>query len=85
MIAYAEARANDLEPAAIKLVPEIAEVLAALKRLDGARLVRLSGSGPTCFALFATEDEATARCGNSGDDAGPHGGWRRPGCLPSSA
>jgi 4-diphosphocytidyl-2-C-methyl-D-erythritol kinase len=58
LVAYANARANDLEPAAIKLVPEIAEVLAALERLDGARLVRLSGSGPTCFALFATEDEA---------------------------
>ncbi len=58
VVAYAEARANDLEPAAVKLVPEIAEVLAALERLDGARLVRLSGSGPTCFALFATEDEA---------------------------
>jgi len=58
LVAYATARANDLEPAAIKLVPEIAEVLAALKGLDGARLVRLSGSGPTCFALFATEAEA---------------------------
>jgi len=58
LVAYAEARANDLEPAAIKLVPEIAEVLAALKGLDGARLVRLSGSGPTCFALLATEAEA---------------------------
>jgi len=58
LVAYADARANDLEPAAIELVPEIAEVLAALKRLEGARLVRLSGSGPTCFALFATEAEA---------------------------
>jgi len=60
VVAYAEARANDLERAAIKLVPDIAEVLAALKRLDGARLVRLSGSGPTCFALFATDNEAEA-------------------------
>jgi 4-diphosphocytidyl-2-C-methyl-D-erythritol kinase len=58
LVDYADARANDLEPAALKLAPEIAEVLAALKGLDGARLVRLSGSGPTCFALFATEDEA---------------------------
>jgi 4-diphosphocytidyl-2-C-methyl-D-erythritol kinase len=60
LIAYAAARANDLEPAATKLVPEIAAVLAALRGVDGARLVRLSGSGPTCFALFATEDEANA-------------------------
>ena len=27
----------------------------------GARLARLSGSGPTCFALFATEAEAAPR------------------------
>jgi 4-diphosphocytidyl-2-C-methyl-D-erythritol kinase len=59
VVAYAIARTNDLEPAAVKLVPEIADVLAALRRLDGARLVRLSGSGPTCFALFATDVEAT--------------------------
>jgi 4-diphosphocytidyl-2-C-methyl-D-erythritol kinase len=58
LIAYAEARGNDLEPAAAKLVPEIADVLAVLGSIDGARLVRLSGSGPTCFALFATEAEA---------------------------
>jgi 4-diphosphocytidyl-2-C-methyl-D-erythritol kinase len=58
LVAYAEAGANDLEPAAIKLAPEIAKVLAALKRLPGARLVRISGSGPTSFALFATEAEA---------------------------
>jgi 4-diphosphocytidyl-2-C-methyl-D-erythritol kinase len=59
LVAYADVRANDLESAALKLAPEIAGVLAALRRLDGARLVRLSGSGPTCFALFAPEDEAT--------------------------
>jgi 4-diphosphocytidyl-2-C-methyl-D-erythritol kinase len=59
LVAYADARANDLEPAALRLAPEIADVLAALQRLDGARLVRLSGSGPTCFALFATDVEAT--------------------------
>jgi 4-diphosphocytidyl-2-C-methyl-D-erythritol kinase len=58
LVAYADARPNDLEPAATKLVPEIAAMLTELKRIDGARLVRLSGSGPTCFALFATDDEA---------------------------
>jgi len=34
------------------------EVLAALLALDGVRLARLSGSGPTCFALFAGGDDA---------------------------
>lgn len=58
LIGYAAPRGNDLEAAAMRLAPIIGEVLAALKRLDGARLVRMAGSGPTCFALFATEDEA---------------------------
>ena len=43
---------------AMQLVPEIRDVLAALLALDGVRLVRLSGSGPTCFALFASENDA---------------------------
>jgi 4-diphosphocytidyl-2-C-methyl-D-erythritol kinase len=44
---------NELTDAAIGVVPEIAAVLAALGRLPGALLVRMSGSGATCFALFA--------------------------------
>jgi 4-diphosphocytidyl-2-C-methyl-D-erythritol kinase len=50
-----EAGRNDLEPPAMDLVPEIATVLAELRRHD-PRLARMSGSGATCFALF--EDEA---------------------------
>jgi 4-diphosphocytidyl-2-C-methyl-D-erythritol kinase len=44
---------NDLESPAIALEPTIAEVLAALHALPGCRLARMSGSGATCFALFA--------------------------------
>ena len=44
---------NDLTEAAIGLVPEIAAVLARLGRLPGSLLARMSGSGATCFALFA--------------------------------
>jgi 4-diphosphocytidyl-2-C-methyl-D-erythritol kinase len=58
LLAYVTPRGNDLEGPAVQLVPEIREVLAALLALDGARLARLSGSGPTCFALFASEDDA---------------------------
>jgi 4-diphosphocytidyl-2-C-methyl-D-erythritol kinase len=43
---------NDLEAPAIGLQPVIAEVLHWLDTLPGARLVRMSGSGATCFALF---------------------------------
>lgn len=43
---------NDLEAPAIALQPVIADVLAWLRTLPGATLVRMSGSGATCFALF---------------------------------
>lgn len=46
---------NDLEAPAISLCPPIADVLAALQRTD-AELVRMSGSGATCFALFRSHD-----------------------------
>jgi 4-diphosphocytidyl-2-C-methyl-D-erythritol kinase len=51
---------NDLEPAAIKLAPAIAEVLAALRGLTGCRLARMSGSGATCFGIFSSADEAAS-------------------------
>ncbi len=49
---------NDLEAAAISLRPVIAEVLGAL-RSTPAWLVRMSGSGATCFALFDDDDAMT--------------------------
>jgi 4-diphosphocytidyl-2-C-methyl-D-erythritol kinase len=55
--AIALAGRNDLEAPAIALCPQIGAVLAGLRNSD-AWLVRMSGSGATCFALF---DHATAR------------------------
>jgi 4-diphosphocytidyl-2-C-methyl-D-erythritol kinase len=49
---------NDLTQAATRLVPEIGDVLAALGRLRGALLARMSGSGATCFALFSERSAA---------------------------
>jgi 4-diphosphocytidyl-2-C-methyl-D-erythritol kinase len=46
---------NDLEAPAIQLCPPIAEVLAALHD-TGAFLVRMSGSGATCFALYRDQE-----------------------------
>ncbi|MEO7365050.1 MAG: 4-(cytidine 5'-diphospho)-2-C-methyl-D-erythritol kinase [Sphingomicrobium sp.] len=46
---------NDLQAAAVSLVPEIAGVLAWLNQQTGAGFVRMSGSGATCFALFADD------------------------------
>ncbi|MEA2840401.1 MAG: 4-diphosphocytidyl-2-C-methyl-D-erythritol kinase [Methylobacteriaceae bacterium] len=43
---------NDLEDAACSIAPVIVDVLAVLGAAKGSRLVRMSGSGATCFALF---------------------------------
>ncbi len=51
---------NDLEGAAMALVPAIADVLTALRALPGCGLARMSGSGSSCFGLFPSAAEATA-------------------------
>jgi 4-diphosphocytidyl-2-C-methyl-D-erythritol kinase len=43
---------NDLEVPAAGIHPAVGEVLSALAATDGARVVRMSGSGATCFAIF---------------------------------
>ena len=57
---YLITRPNDLQGPAMRLAPVIGDVLAALEALPGARLARMSGSGATCFALFAVRAEAEA-------------------------
>ncbi|MGC8530555.1 MAG: 4-(cytidine 5'-diphospho)-2-C-methyl-D-erythritol kinase [Acidiphilium sp.] len=49
---------NDLEPPALALAPVIGTVLAALRAQPGCLLARMSGSGATCFALFADAADA---------------------------
>jgi 4-diphosphocytidyl-2-C-methyl-D-erythritol kinase len=60
LVRLAAEQANDLEPPAMTLQPSVAEVLAALRELPGCTLARMSGSGATCFGLFAANDEAAA-------------------------
>jgi 4-diphosphocytidyl-2-C-methyl-D-erythritol kinase len=69
---YMRARGNHLEPAAVGLMPEIEEVKAALAAQTGCRLVAMSGSGPTCFAVFSTAADA-ARAAAGVADVRP--GW----------
>ena len=55
---------NDLEAAALAAAPQIGAVTNALRACPGATLVRMSGSGATCFAVFgdeASRDAAHAR------------------------
>ena len=44
---------NDLEPPALALCPPVGAVLTALRAASGCLLARMSGSGATCFGLFA--------------------------------
>ncbi|SIT80005.1 4-diphosphocytidyl-2-C-methyl-D-erythritol kinase [Pontibaca methylaminivorans] len=53
---------NDLEPAARARVPMIGDCLAALDA-NGALLARMSGSGASCFGLFATNEAAKQAAG----------------------
>ena len=62
---------NDLEAPAVALHPQIAEVLAYLDG-QGARLVRMSGSGATCFALF---DQANGRDAAAARARHDHPAW----------
>lgn len=47
---------NDLQPPAVGLAPEIGILLDAMAALPGCLLARMSGSGASCFALFATAE-----------------------------
>ena len=50
---------NDLEPAAREIVPEVAETCRALAS-SGAGIARMTGSGATCFGVFASDAAAGA-------------------------
>lgn len=49
---WLRAQGNDLETPARGIAPVIGTVLDALRAQPGADVVRMSGSGATCFALF---------------------------------
>ncbi len=69
---YLKEGRNDLEAPAIALEPAVERVLDTLRRLDGFLLARLSGSGPTCFGLFSSQEAAVKA---AGDIERTHPGW----------
>jgi 4-diphosphocytidyl-2-C-methyl-D-erythritol kinase len=73
-LAVAETGRNDLEPPARALQPVIGDVVAALSAMPGVTLARMSGSGATCFALFA---DAAARDAAGSCLAAEHPQWWR--------
>jgi 4-diphosphocytidyl-2-C-methyl-D-erythritol kinase len=70
----ARAARNDLQLPAQEVAAVIAEVLSLLEAQRGATLVRMSGSGATCFALF--EDAAAMRAASVAIGAVRPGWWR---------
>ncbi len=49
---------NDLYPTACDIVPEIKNIVHVLESHKGCDLARMSGSGSTCFGLFASVEDA---------------------------
>ena len=62
---------NDLETPARALAPEIGTAHATLTHA-GARFARMSGSGATCFGIFATAADAAEAAGRIRRE---HAGW----------
>ena len=69
---------NDLEAPALGLEPRIGEALDALKAQPESLLVRMSGSGATCFALTSTRAEAETLAGRL---AAAQPGWWIKACT----
>ncbi|HEV8680310.1 MAG TPA: 4-(cytidine 5'-diphospho)-2-C-methyl-D-erythritol kinase [Stellaceae bacterium] len=76
-------RRNDLTEAALTLAPEIAAVLDRLAGLPGSLIARMSGSGATCFALFA--DLAAALAAGAVLARAEPAWWSAAGALLSAA
>lgn len=69
LAAWLRDQRNDLEAPAMALAPVIADVKAALEARPGCLMARMSGSGATCFGLFASEELAKAAVGALREDA----------------
>ena len=82
LLRFLETTRNDLEAPARALQPVIGEVLAAIAALPGALLARMSGSGATCFGIFA-DDDGCARAAEILKKAAP-GWWVAPTFVPET-
>lgn len=60
---WLSAEPNDLQSAAIAVAPDIARTLELIAATGMPRLVRMSGSGASCFGLYPDMDEAMQAAG----------------------
>lgn len=70
---------NDMQGAAAALAPVIGEVLSAIRETRGCQVVRMSGSGSTCFGLY--DDRRSALAAARGIRAARPAWWVRPTAL----
>ena len=63
-IAALKLRGNDLYAPALRLMPEIGDIISSLEQTEGCLLARMSGSGATCFGLY-DEQKAAENAANS--------------------
>jgi 4-diphosphocytidyl-2-C-methyl-D-erythritol kinase len=59
-IAWLGDQRNDLEPPAMAMVPEVGAVVDAISAAPHCQMARMSGSGATCFGVFADIKHANA-------------------------
>jgi 4-diphosphocytidyl-2-C-methyl-D-erythritol kinase len=70
-VEWLRAGGNHLEAPAMRLLPQICDVLTGLAAQESCTLARMSGSGATCFGLFASaaaRDAAAAAIGRARPD-----------------
>ena len=60
LAAWLEGQRNDMQGAAVAAAPVVGEVIAAIGATAGCLLARMSGSGATCFGLYADAESAAA-------------------------
>ena len=82
LLRFLETTRNDLEEPARRIQPVIGEVLAAITSLPGALLARMSGSGATCFGIFA-DDDCCTRAAEMLQQTQP-GWWVQPTFVPET-
>ena len=83
LIEFLKRHDNDLTPPATVCTPAVGEMLRALQALPRVRLARMSGSGPTCFALFGSQGDAIAAAQRLGERQGSW--WIQPTMIGSAA
>lgn len=82
LLRFLDTTRNDLETPAKQIQPVIAQVLSAIAALPGALFTRMSGSGATCFGLFA-DDDCCARAAATLKAAAPDW-WVAPTFVPET-